>query len=67
MTVILIVRVPNRHSRPKTISIPSVRRKLVPGAAGQLLSWRCHARRAQRTELFAGLPLIGAKGLLQSI
>ena len=28
MAVILIVRVPNRPSRPKTISIPSVRRKV---------------------------------------
>ncbi len=33
--VILIVRVPNRPSRPKTISIPRVRRRSVPGAADQ--------------------------------
>ena len=35
MAVILMVRVPNLPSRPKTISIPSVRRKVWPGAAGQ--------------------------------
>jgi hypothetical protein len=35
MAVILIVRVPNRPSRPKTISIPSVRRKGWARGAGQ--------------------------------
>ena len=34
MAVILIVRVPNRPSRPKTISIPSARAGSVPDAAG---------------------------------
>ena len=35
MAVILIVRVPNRPSRPKTISIPSVRMKVCAGRSRQ--------------------------------